>query len=172
MQIKVYRSFLNSQSLLYQNIFYLTKSLVQIYPDYEKWYHQTFLSGLQKGERGIVVAEEKGKLMGLALFKDTPTEKKLCTLFVPEVYRQRGIGTKILKTLVKELKQNPLTSVSEEHLPQVLPLFNKMKFRVSACKKGVYMPQSREYYFNDDKAESIQKKLIPVLIHRIKQLTK
>lgn len=172
MQIKVHRSFLKTHNLMYQQIFNLTKSLVRIYPNYENWYFSTFLSGLQKGERGIVVAEEQGVLMGVALFKDTPQEKKLCTLFVPKAYRHRGIATNILKTVVKELKQKPLISVSEGHLAQVLPLFNKMGFRVSVCKKGVYTPHSHEYYFNDDKAEAIQKRLIPVLMERIKRLPK
>ena len=170
MQIKIERTFLPEHEALYQDVFELTQSLVQTYPNYSRWYHQTFLSGLKKGSRALIMAEEKGKLVGVALIKNTPEEKKLCTLFVHSENRRQGIGQKLLAQSIQELGQKPLVSVSEKNMSGVSSLFKRFKFHLSACKKGVYLPQNAEFYFNDEKADAVQQGLIPVLIARMKQL--
>ena len=65
MQIKTYRTFSLRQKSLYQEILNLTMPVSETYPEYVKWYHQTFLKGLQQGKRGIVATFDKGKLVGV-----------------------------------------------------------------------------------------------------------
>ena len=172
MQIKTERSFLPDHQALYESIFCLTRSVEVNYPDYSKWFHQTFLDGLKKGERAIIIAEENGKISGVALIKKTVWEKKLCTLFVCPENRRQGIGQKLLAQVVKELGQKPLTSVSEESVKNILPLFNRFGFRLSARKKGIYSADKTEYFFNDEHTESIRDRLIPVLMQRARKLQK
>ena len=172
MQIKTEDSFIPSHQPLYQGIFDLTKSLQQTYPDYQNWYEKTFLAGLKKGERGIIVAMDDKKIVGCALIKNTRLEKKLCTLFVRPNDRRQGIGEQLLKAAIQKLGQNPLVSVSQKNKHFVDTLFRKFNFQLTAMKKGVYQPESMEYFFNDERAQTIQNKLIPVLIQRKKQLIK
>lgn len=172
MQIKTENSFIPSHQPLYQGIFSLTKSLRQTYPNYKNWYEKTFLEGLKKGERGIIVALDGTKIVGCALIKNTSDEKKLCTLFVHPNYRRQGIGEQLLQTSIQKLGQNPLVSVSQENRSFVDGLFRKFNFHLSAMKKGVYQPDSVECFFNDARSDVVQNKLIPVLVQRQKQLIK
>ena len=172
MQIKTESTFVPAHQKLYQDILNLTLSIQENYPDYQKWYKDVFLEGLKKGGRGIVTASDKGILLGVALFKNTPSEKKLCTLFVHPEFRKKGIATRLIKTVITELGEKPFVSVSDRNLPKVRSLFQKMGFHLSARIKGVYFPEKTEYYFNDPKKISIQKGLIPVLLERMKQLKK
>ena len=172
MQIKTYRAFSLKQKSLYQEILNLTMPVGETYPAYVKWYRQTFLKGLQQGERGIITASDQGRLLGVALFKDTVAEKKLCTLFVHPDFRKKGIASHLLKVVIQELGEKPLVSVSENNLPQVESLFQKMGFGLSAHIKGAYRSERTEYYFNDKKQNAIQKGLIPVLLKRMRQLKK
>lgn len=172
MQIKTERSFTSNHYSLYQGIFGLTQSLKHTYPNYEKWYYQTFLKGLKKGERSIIFASDKEQIIGCALIKNTPMEKKLCTLFVDPIYRKRGIGEQLLQASIQELGQNPLVSVSGKNRIFVKSLFSKFNFHLSAIKKAAYKADETEYYFNDARADIVQNKLIPALILRRKQLEK
>ena len=171
-QIKTELFFKAKHQTLYQDIFDLTQSLQQTYPDYKNWYNQTFLEGLKKRERGIIVALDDKKMIGCALIKNTPEEKKLCTLFVHPDYRRRGIAAQLLKETVRVLGEKPFVTVSENNKQFVDKLFDQFRFHLSATKKSVYLPNKKEYYFNDAQADAIQNKLIPVLIQRQKQLKK
>ena len=84
--------------------------------------------------------------------------------------RRQGIGQKLLAKTINELGQNPLVSVSEKNKKDVLPLFNRFRFRLSAQKKDAYQTGRIEYYFNDEKADAIRQGLIPVLIQRAQKL--
>ena len=172
MQIKTETRFNPKHQRLYQNILKLTQPIQESYPNYQKWYENTFLEGLKKGERIILMAEEKGTLLACALLKKTRLEKKLCTLFVYPDFRGQGIGSLLLKRTIAVLGQKPLASVSEKNMKGVFSLFNRFGFHLSSKKKGKYSPQNTEYYFNDERAEIIQKGLIPVLIQRAKKLQK
>lgn len=173
MQIKVFDSFHPEHSKLYQAIFNLTQSLGQNYPDYEKWFKQTFMAGLQKKERLYILAQDSNEqLLGCALIKRTPQEQKLCTIFVDEKYRRHGIGRQLLAQTIKILGGLPMLSVSDQVMPQMQPLLNEFGFHLSAQKKNVYQPNHTEFYFNNTKADAIQNSLIPILLQRQKQLQK
>ncbi len=170
MQIKIERHFVRSHLPLYRNVYSLTQSVEKTYPNYKNWYENVFLSGLKQGDRSMILAFEKEQLVGCALIKNVPQEKKLCTLFVRPDSRGQGIGEKLLRIAIDELGQPPLTSVSEKNISFIKGLFNKFHFRLSALKKDFYQSGVNEYFFNDERAETIQNKLIPVLIQRQKHL--
>ena len=172
MQIKTESTFIPTHQKLYQDILNLTLTIGESYPNYQKWYQETFLEGLKKGERGIITVCDKGKLAGVVLFKKTPAEKKLCTLFVHPDFRKRGIATQLVKATVAELGEKPLISVSEKNFAQVESLFKRMGFYLSAHIKGAYSHDTTEYYYNDKKQTVIQNGLIPVLLKRMRHLKK
>lgn len=168
MQIKSYSGYHDEHKALYRTLFKITEPVGAVYDDYAVWFRKTFIPGLKKGERGYVVAkEERGKIVGCALLKNTPQEKKVCTLFVRAEWRGRGVGTEMMKQCLKVLGPHPLITVSHKNIDQFRPLLNRFGFKLSARKK---VGDRIEYHFNDQKADVIKKGLIPVLIQRMKQL--
>ena len=102
MQIKKYTSYQTKHIPLYREILNLTHNAEQTYPGYFKWFHQTFLEGLKKKERMILIAQESQKVVGCILLKKTPDEKKICTFFVHPDFRKQGIGQKLIKAAFKD----------------------------------------------------------------------
>ena len=57
--------------------------LRQDYPDFWRWYNNMILPGLTDGSRQVIVADADGnRLAGAMILKNTPSEKKICTLCV------------------------------------------------------------------------------------------
>ena len=69
--------------------------LRQDYPDFWHWYNNMIIPGLARGSRQIYIATDTNGngLAGVMILKDTPAEKKICTLCVLDEYQGYGIGT-------------------------------------------------------------------------------
>ena len=171
MQIKTFNSFNPEHTQLYEQILLLTQSIDIDYPEYVNWFRTKFISGLKKKERLYIIAQDENQtLVGCALLKNTPQEKKICTLFVDPRFRKKGLGKQLLQQSIKQLGEYPLITVSNRNLPQLSHLLEHCGFHLSAIKKNVYNPNDVEYYFNDQKADIIKDKFIPVLLKRMNQL--
>ena len=168
MQIKTYFGYHENHKGLYRTLFKMTEPVGLVYDDYGDWFKKTFVPGLKKGERGYVVAkDDKGGVVGCALLKDTPEEKKICTFFVRSDWRGRGIGTEMMTHCLQILGPHPLLTVSQKNIAQFKPLLQRFGFELSSKKR---VKDRIEYHFNDQQAEVIKRGLIPVLIERMKQL--
>ena len=171
MQIKTFNSFDPGHTVLYEQILNLIKPLNDTYPGHTQWFMEKFIPGLQKKERMYIIAQDDDNtLAGCVLIKNTDEEKKICTLFINPKFRRQGLGKKLMERALKELGEHPLITVSSRNLSQLSSLLKQYGFRLSAAKKGVYNSEDTEYYFNDQKADAIKEKLIPVLIGRMSQL--
>ncbi len=152
MQINTFSSYHPEHEALYQEMLDMTSVIT--YPGHEKWYRETFLPGLKKGERMYVVAtDDGGKLAGCVLIKNTADEKKICTLFVDPDFRKRGVARELMEASLKELGEHPLITVSSRNLNQLNPLLKHFRFHLSASRQGAYGKGDTEYYFNDRKTE-------------------
>lgn len=148
-------------------------SINDTYSGHTDWYKNVFLPGLKKGERIYVVAQDENEnLAGCVLIKNTNDEKKICTLFVSPLFRKQVLATKLMETSLKELGEHPLITVSSKNMAQLKPLLDKMGFHLSGKRRGVYGAKDTEFYFNDKKFDYIRDNLIPVLINRMKQLSR
>lgn len=173
MQIKTFNSYHLEHAKLYEDILSLTMSINDAYSGYADWYKNVFLSGLKKGERIYIVAQDENEnLAGCVLIKNTNDEKKICTLFVNPLFRKQGLATQLLETSLKELGEHPLITVSSRNIVQLKPLLDKMGFHLSGKRKGVYGAKDTEFYFNDKKFDCIRDNLLPVLMDRINQLSR
>ena len=171
MQIKTFNSFHPEHATLYEQILNLTKPINDTYPQYTKWFMKKFIPGLKKKERMYIVAQDNDNtLAGCVLIKNTQEEKKICTIFVDPKFRRRGLGKKLMSQALTELGEHPLITVSSRNLPSLSPLLKQYGFHLSAAKKCAYNSEDVEYYFNDQQADAIKDKLIPVLIQRMRQL--
>ena len=171
MQIEKFCEFHPEHVFLYDRILHLIRPVQESYPQLEKWYKSVFLPGLFQGERGYVVAHDQGQLVGCALIKKTPIEKKLCTLFVRPDFRRKGVGVALLEGVIEELGPKPFVSVSEESFKEVMPLFKQFGFQLSGQKRGPYRTGKKEFYFNGMPVCSRPKKIRSRLIAQAKQKT-
>lgn len=134
-------------SIALDQIYTSIKDLTNEYPDFQKWYFEKVLSQLNS-YRKILAVFEKENLAGILITKDQE-EKKICTLRVEEQYRGQGIGSFLMKRSMEILQcQKPLITVSESHLFQFQPLFEKYKFKKVCHYKSYYKKNRREYSFN------------------------
>lgn len=101
------------------------------YEDSDEWFKKNYKDILVPGkinsseERQFIIVydvENNCKLAGFALLKNSEEDKKIATLFVAEEWRNKGIGTMLLKESVSYFDGFPYIFFSEEVLLEN-PLF-------------------------------------------------
>lgn len=126
--------------------------LKQDYPNFRKWYRQTVIPGLATGKRQIYAAapeKDTQALAGLVILKDTPEQKKICTLYVDEPYRGMGLGDMLLDHAISQLGvSHPLITVSDRHQKAFTALFRRFGFRLFNRYAGYYNHNIIEYSYN------------------------
>ena len=78
-------------------IYETTKYLENDYPNYKKWFIEKQLKEVLEGRREILFLEENNEIIALACLKKE--ENKICTLYVKEEYRNKGIGTELINSV-------------------------------------------------------------------------
>jgi GNAT superfamily N-acetyltransferase len=124
--------------------------LENYYPDFEYWFVNSCMPGILVGNDQLILAKEKGDIIGVALSKRNKHETKLrCVRVLPE-YQQKGVGIHLIdKSLVALGHDKPYCTVPEEMLHQFSRAFiNHFGFQLTSVNKGMYRPQRLEYLFN------------------------
>ncbi len=156
---------------LYNEVAELTGAIKKTYPEYGKWLKEKFFPGLKDGSRKLIIAkDETGRLAGAILLKNTAEEKKICSLFVRKECRGLGIAGKLMQESFKVLRTDrPLLSVADKNYPQIQKLLNLYHFKFSYRKRGAYMAENTEYYFNNEATEILKDKILRPLLARNRQ---
>jgi len=137
MQVQIFSNYYPEHQALYQDIFNFTKDDVGwIYPNYDKWYHETFLPDLKEGHRSYIISARGHVLSGCCLLKNTPEEQKICTLYVGRNYRRQGIGSDLMTAALQELKGNPIITVSPGLLSDFAPFLSHFYFQAAYRKNN------------------------------------
>ncbi|MBR6412904.1 MAG: GNAT family N-acetyltransferase [Alphaproteobacteria bacterium] len=130
MQVLIYSAYHNGHKALYRDLYEMTKSIEENYPRYRDWYYHTFLEDLKRGNRAYAVAVHRADLAGCCLMKDTPKEKKICTLFVPPKYQRQGVGTDLVRAAVRKLGTAFSLTVPLTKLPSFSPFLTRLGFQM------------------------------------------
>lgn len=118
------------------------------YPGFDIWFDRTVLPSLGE-DRVILLAYIDGELAGFCVLKRNPSERKICTLYVYEGFRSRGVGSTLVEYALKSLDERfPLVTVPEELLPMYEGFFRRFDFRLSGSRMGLYRVGKREFFFN------------------------
>ena len=126
-------------------IYETTKYLENDYPNYKKWFIDKQLKEVLEGRREILFLEENNEIIALACLKKE--ENKICTLYVKEEYRNKGIGTKLLIEVMKYLNTTkPFITISESKLFMFNSYISKYKWETSEIVNSIY--NHKEYCFN------------------------
>ena len=150
---------------LYHQVAWLTRDILDSYDGHWDWLQYKFFPGLKEGKRGYsfavdydstqAVTTRRGivpthSLVGCALLKDEPDEKKLCCLFVDKSYRGQRIASKLIEDSFEILKTNkPVMTVSQQNLSMLQKLIDRYGFELTSVKESVYKPGIKEYYYNE-----------------------
>ena len=150
---------------LYGQVAWLTRDILDSYSGHWDWLQDKFFPGLKEGKRGYsfavdydsaqAITTKRGilpvhSLVGCALLKDEPDEKKLCCLFVDKSYRGQKIASKLVEDSFEILKTNkPVMTVSQQNLGMLQKLIDRYGFELTSVKESVYKPGIKEYYYNE-----------------------
>lgn len=141
--------------LLLKRIVIETNSFKKDYPDYENWFWEKHVIGIFEGNRDTIIAIKNNKIIGISNIKNTPLERKICTLSVDRRYRMRSIGSKLIEISLKLLQtKTPIITMSLYKLPEFYSIIRKNNWIVTSCKKNFYKEGVYEVFFNDYEIEN------------------
>lgn len=120
------------------------------YPQHKEWFFLKHLPGVIKGTRDILfVQNDESEIIAIACLKNEDDEKKICTLYVKEEYRNKGIGTALIEKSMDYLQTDqPFLTITEASLNSFVPMINKYGWKLTEIVDGVYNPSSKEYCYN------------------------
>jgi predicted GNAT family acetyltransferase len=116
------------------------------YPDIKSWFRDKVIPGLYSGERTMLYVPGHNGIMALAILKDSPQEKKICTFYVSPEVRGKGLAQALFQESFAKLKTaKPLISVPESALKH----FNKYIVQYKFC-------QTNSRFFADRKLREFE----------------
>ncbi len=145
---------INENSFFLDSIFKSLSFLRLEYPGFYKWYHKKVMQGLSSDSRKIFLATTSSRISqhnidGVLILKNTLEERKICTLFVKEKNRYKGIGAKLMDLAMNEFHgEKPLITISDNHITSFNHLLNKYEFKVEDMLPNYYTNGRIEYTFN------------------------
>jgi GNAT superfamily N-acetyltransferase len=138
--------------------FEVVRDLTDSYPGFAAWFFGTAMPDLATGRGRMLLAEQDGGVVGLALGKRDPKETKLRCLRVVPRMRGRGIGVGLVDRMLAELGcDRPLVTVPQDMLHEHAATFvNRYGFGLTAVERGTYREGRLEYIFNGAAPEGLR----------------
>ncbi len=128
-------------------IYSFLSSISSTYPDFKEWFYQKVVPGLKDGTREIIPVMRYGRLIAVGIIKNTPEEKKICTIYVSSYYRGKGIGIMLFKKCMKTLgTDSPIVTVSENNYHLFEKIFNHFNFKHTST---INSQNKKEFIFNE-----------------------
>lgn len=107
----------------------------------DPWSRKSFLDAVKSCDTLYLVEEREGKIAGYCGFWISFDNADLCNMAVASEYRQKGIGTRLLKEGMEILKQkkveNILLEVRQSN-QNAQKLYEKLEFQTIGVRKGYY----------------------------------
>lgn len=129
-----------------------TAYLKEDYPNYREWFYDVQVADLVTPQRDILLAHADNSpynVIGMACLKNTPAERKLCSLVINNGYRSLGIGEKMVTAAISELgTDRPFFTVPDYKLGMFQPLINRHAWQLEQRLHGYYNDRHSELCFN------------------------
>lgn len=129
--------------------------LNQFYPRFQEWYQKVLEEMKNSSDKRQILLKIKGinptkaQLMGFCIIKNSPEEKKICTIYINPQFRKKGYATELINKAIGKLGiQKPLFTINEKLDPSFQKIIQKFKWELTDKKKGMYIPDSTEYIYN------------------------
>ena len=132
------------------NIIDILKTIKENYPDYDSWIENTVSVGIINGTRKIRVLYNEKTIAGLTILKNTPEEKKLCSLFITPEYRGESWMYSLFKDATDILETNsPAITIPSSIIKRYNGLIFSNKWKVTSKIDSRYSKNIIEYGFNE-----------------------
>ena len=125
-----------------------------LYPKFEEWFNKILIENYNfPNKREIFICINKEKLLinicGIMILKKYKEEKKICTLYVLENFKNKQIGSQMIEISFEYLgTKKPLITIPEEEYLNFKPLLNKFDFIETKRIKNYYRKNKIEYFYN------------------------
>jgi len=125
-----------------------------LYPNFKKWFNKVLIENYNfPNKREIFICINKEKLLinicGIMILKNYKEEKKICTLYIEKNFRNKKIGSQMIKKSFEYLGTNkPLITIPEEERLNFKPLLEKYNFIETKKIKNYYRKNKIEYFYN------------------------
>lgn len=134
-------------------IYMLTEFICEDYPNHKEWYFNKQLKEtIIDDERNILFVRNPKKyneIIAVACLKRTLEEQKICTIYVKEKYRRKGIGTALINESMNWLgTTKPLITIADYKLEMFKPFINKYDWKLTEIVSGLYNGKNNELCFN------------------------
>ena len=135
---------------LINKVYLLTDEVTKYYPDYLKWYFCKVIPGIFENSREILICTIDKNIAGILILKNTQEEKKICTIYITEKFKNLGVAQKLLKKAFNILGTNtPLFSVSESKFEEFKNIIFKLGWtRTQTLPVGFYNEEYQEFVYN------------------------
>ena len=138
-------------SVLYNNeIWKFLFPLVFEYPGFKSWYNNLFnVDFTLKSNREIIMCCYNENVIGVAILKNSVTEKKICTLRVDSKYKNNGIGKNLIKESLSILETDkPMITLHKSKEKEFERLFRFFDFQLEQSVRGYYKLFGSENVYN------------------------
>lgn len=151
--LKNYAKVLNEKDFtkLTKQIYEFTNFISENYPNYKKWYYHEHIPRIftSQGEILFVRQEDQNKIIAMCCLKRDKDEKKICTLYVKEEYRNNHIGAKLLEKSLEFLgTTKPLITFPDCKLHMFQPFIDKYGWELTEIIPKQHDNNIKELCFN------------------------
>lgn len=126
----------------------ITFSFGKVYPEIETWFLSKVIPGLHSGERIMLYIPGDTGIVALAILKDSPLEKKICTFYISPEARGKGLAHILFNGSFEKLQTSrPLISVPENTLGSFTKYFVQYNFSQTGSR-FLTSQNMREFDYN------------------------
>lgn len=145
---------------LVSKIYDFTSFIINDYPNYKNWYFNKVLPDIINNERDILFTRNPNnynEIISMLCLKNSNEEKKICTLYVSDKYRNLGIGSSLIMEAMNILDTSkPFITIMDYKLDVFKPIINKFNWKLTEVIPSLYN-NSCEFCFNGNEEKILKR---------------
>lgn len=138
----------NEVDKIVMDILNITLPIKDDYPGYKDWFLNKQVKGINI-DRDILFAKYNNEIVGIVNIKNSEEEKKICTIYIKNIFRKNYIGSTLVRMACDKLETNkPLITISSNKIYDYRKIILDNGWELSDELSNYYKEYSNEYVFN------------------------
>lgn len=130
-------------------LFALTDFISEMHPNYLEWYWGKTIPRVLNKRGEIFFEEVNHEVIGILIAKKTTKQRKICTFWVNEKFRKKGVGGRLLKRAIEYLETDkPLISIPENEVSSFEKIIENYHWTLVQTLEPDEYSTVREYLYN------------------------